>query len=441
MSWAKIVQAEPAAADAAAPQAPPNAKSVAVVDTNAIIAGIQLHTLAEQLVTVPEVLTELRDARSRQVLEALPCRLHTREPSEDSLKAVTRFARATGELHSLSAVDLKVIALAYELELAAHGAARLRSNPAPPRPHAKRSARGARLPGWGDTGGDWAELDALADEEAAAAERSMHGTMGASRIAEAVQALDLNGGAGSYAGDSTGRPEYGAELGLSGSDDDSEHSAGGGPSNTAGVSDADEGEWQTAARSSEGLTEGDPDALGESSVACVTADFAMQNVLLQMGLRLVAPTGAPIHELRRWALRCSACFRVTKEVGRMFCPQCGNAALDKVEVVISDHGQEQFGVRKRHILRGTRFSLPKPAGGKNCRDPILREDVLLQRMPHLRAKPAEAADAFAPEYGAETWHQKSTEVPAHARGAAAAMASWRGNPNERSHARTNRRKR
>ena len=48
-------------------------------------------------------------------------------------------------------------------------------------------------------------------------------------------------------------------------------------------------------------------------------------------------------------------------MGRIFCPQCGNAALDKVEVVISGDGQEQFGVRKRHILRGTRFSLPKPA--------------------------------------------------------------------------------
>ena len=88
---------------------------------------------------------------------------------------MTRFARATGELHSLSAVDLKVIALAHELELAAHGTVRLRGSPAPPRPHAKRSARGARLPGWGDTGGGWAELDALAVEEAAAAERSLQG--------------------------------------------------------------------------------------------------------------------------------------------------------------------------------------------------------------------------------------------------------------------------
>ena len=61
-----------------------------------------------------------------------------------------------------------------------------------------------------------------------------------------------------------------------------------------------------------GSVDGGASAQGESSVACVTGDFAMQNVLLQMGLRLVAPNGSRIRELRRWALRCSACSRVTK---------------------------------------------------------------------------------------------------------------------------------
>ena len=40
-------------------------------------------------------------------------------------------------------------------------------------------------------------------------------------------------------------------------------------------------------------------SLSESSVACVTSDFAMQNVILQMGLRLLAPGGAQIHQLHR----------------------------------------------------------------------------------------------------------------------------------------------
>ncbi len=53
----------------------------------------------------------------------------------------------------------------------------------------------------------------------------------------------------------------------------------------------------------------------QSSVVCVTGDFAMQNVILQMGLRLAAPTGQQIDRLARWALRCTACFKICKVGG------------------------------------------------------------------------------------------------------------------------------
>lgn len=43
-------------------------------------------------------------------------------------------------------------------------------------------------------------------------------------------------------------------------------------------------------------------SLSESTVACITSDYAMQNVLLQMGLRLVAPGGMQIRELHRFVL-------------------------------------------------------------------------------------------------------------------------------------------
>lgn len=39
---------------------------------------------------------------------------------------MTRFARATGDMHSLSAVDVKLVALAYTLEAAAYGTTHLR---------------------------------------------------------------------------------------------------------------------------------------------------------------------------------------------------------------------------------------------------------------------------------------------------------------------------
>ena len=42
---------------------------------------------------------------------------------------------------------------------------------------------------------------------------------------------------------------------------------------------------------------------------CMTADFAMQNVLLQMGLGLVSVEGKRIERVKSWVLRCHACFK------------------------------------------------------------------------------------------------------------------------------------
>lgn len=50
----------------------------------------------------------------------------------------------------------------------------------------------------------------------------------------------------------------------------------------------------------------------DSRVISVTADFSMQNVILQMGLRLVAPNGQRVTRLSRWVLRCSACTHISK---------------------------------------------------------------------------------------------------------------------------------
>jgi len=52
------------------------------------------------------------------------------------------------------------------------------------------------------------------------------------------------------------------------------------------------------------------------NVGCMTADFAMQNVLLQMGLNLVDVEGKRIRKLKTWVLRCHACFKCVSRVWR-----------------------------------------------------------------------------------------------------------------------------
>lgn len=49
--------------------------------------GTRLDTISSQLVTVREVVSEVKDRRSRQALEMMPYELTFREPSSDAITA------------------------------------------------------------------------------------------------------------------------------------------------------------------------------------------------------------------------------------------------------------------------------------------------------------------------------------------------------------------
>lgn len=88
-------------------------------------------------------------------------------------------------------------------------------------------------------------------------------------------------------------------------------------------------------------------------------------------------------------------------------------------------------------------------GGRNSKDPVLREDIFLLRVKALgrraaKKKPAEDAaaesDPFAPEYNQDSWHVASQAELAQHRGLAAVLQpAWKNNPNERKLTRSNRR--
>ena len=52
-----------------------------------------------------------------------------------------------------------------------------------------------------------------------------------------------------------------------------------------------------------------PESSGQIYTGCMTADFAMQNVLLHMGLNLIGIEGKRISTVKSWVLRCHACFK------------------------------------------------------------------------------------------------------------------------------------
>jgi RNA-binding protein NOB1 len=210
-SYATAVRIDEVAADAcddsvSLPTAGADGKppQLVVVDSNALIRGVKIERLADAAVTVPAVLAEVRDGPSRAALASLPFGLATREPSDESLAAVRRFARLTGDAAVLSVVDTQLLALTHTLEVAAHGSAHLRDTPAPPRAAPRRRGRNAAAPkpGWDyvDNAAEWEALEreeadaaaARGDAPAPAAAEPPAADQRASRVADGVMQLSLD---------------------------------------------------------------------------------------------------------------------------------------------------------------------------------------------------------------------------------------------------------
>merc|ERR1719452_369818 len=59
----------------------------------------------------------------------MPYDLTFKQPSAEAVKKISDFARKTGDYASLSAVDIRVLAVTYDLEVEHVGSAHLRSAP------------------------------------------------------------------------------------------------------------------------------------------------------------------------------------------------------------------------------------------------------------------------------------------------------------------------
>jgi len=125
--------------------------------------------------------------------------------------------------------------------------------------------------------------------------------------------------------------------------------------------------------------------------ACTTTDFAMQNVILQMGLELLSVDGMKVRKLKSWVTRCGACYKVytsaeNEHAGplgskRLFCAHCGSDMMQRIAASVDGKtGRLRLHLSKkyRHNLRGTKYSMPKPGTGNRFQgDLLLREDQLL----------------------------------------------------------------
>ncbi|KAG6579499.1 RNA-binding NOB1-like protein, partial [Cucurbita argyrosperma subsp. sororia] len=573
--------------------------AVAVVDANAIIqGGEKLSTCADKFVSVPEVLDEVRDPVSRHRLAFVPFSLESMDPSPEALNKVIKFARATGDLQTLSDVDIKLIALTYTLETQIHGTKHLRECPPPVHMVNTKRLPEKDMPGWGSNVPNLEEWEALEqdadapsnstsrilplqdlnlniipsdgqsedlslepkdgnylehqDETESASGRSRRyppkkkeiNIEGKKMVADGIDAsqgqCDDNEGEWTPAVSRStqrryirrkARREYYESLAEKDGLQDVETTDGNiqvepkssgqsqdkiselpnsgnlnesrieeGTNNSENLSqilkqmrleedslntlhveglgastkeEFDESELEDAvavegsdytvkdemehiedlSQTNESVDTSNVDdvssdqswmlrSLSESSVACVTGDFAMQNVLLQMGLRLLAPGGMQIRQLHRWILKCHACYNVTAEIGRIFCPKCGNGGtLRKVAVTVGENGVVLAARKPRITLRGTKFSLPLPQGGRDAitKNLVLREDQLPQKFlhPKTKKKANKQGDDFYPVDNFFSHHNTDKRAPLQPPvRQALAVFSGKRNPNDNHYSRS-----
>merc|ERR1719322_449399 len=79
--------------------------------------------------SIRDVIDEIRDKETRQRLLACPIEIEYRDPDVESLKKVTDFSKKSGDFGSLSATDIRVLALAYMMEVKVNGTEHLKDAP------------------------------------------------------------------------------------------------------------------------------------------------------------------------------------------------------------------------------------------------------------------------------------------------------------------------
>ena len=352
-----------------------NRSDVVVLDSGPIIknepAASTLLASASTLVTSSLVLSEIKDVKTRSRVDAqlLPF-LEQRIPNRESLRFVSEFAQKTGDYSLLSRTDLEILALTYEIECEKNGSSHLRNVPGsrplkPPCPQPDNSIQAGSI-SKADSPPHSVSQPAEDSTTPLEPELSESRQQAEDEVSEEFGRLDLE----NVHPDGLKEPHGSEQETLT-----TQNST-----NSEIVESDSEGSegWITPsnmkkhqARDSLGLTfsSSQPDSM---RVACITTDFAMQNVLLQIGLNLLSPSFQRIRNIRTHILRCHACFQQVKDTSRQFCPRCGNPTLTRVSCSTNQKGEFRIHLKKKMEWhhRGDRYSIPKPVHGSASGKPI-----------------------------------------------------------------------
>uniref|UniRef100_F7H907 RNA-binding protein NOB1 n=1 Tax=Macaca mulatta TaxID=9544 RepID=F7H907_MACMU len=346
-----------------------------VADAGAFLRDAALQDIGKNIYTIREVVTEIRDKATRRRLAVLPYELRFKEPLPEYVRLVTEFSKKTGDYPSLSATDIQVLALTYQLEAEFVGVSHLKQEPQKVKvsssiqhPETPLHISGFHLPSKPKSPQEAEKGHPACEPENLEFSSFMFWRNPLPSIDHELQELLID-----RSEDVPSEEEEEAENGFEDRKDDSDDDGGG---------------WITPNNIKQIQQELEQcDVPKDVRVGCVTTDFAMQVGRVGLSPRVTHVIGSGPTE-------------TTSDMSRVFCAHCGNKTLKKVSVTVSDDGALHMHFsRNPKVLnpRGLRYSLPTPKGGKYAVNPHLTED---QRFPQLRLsrKARQKTNVFAPDY-------------------------------------------
>ncbi|XP_017568061.1 RNA-binding protein NOB1 [Pygocentrus nattereri] len=390
-----------------------------VADAAAFLRKAPLHEIGKNVYTLKDVVNEIRDKETRRNLAVLPYQLIFKEPFPEHVRFVTEFSKKTGDYPSLSATDIKVLALTYQLELENVGADHLKKEPAiqidicstqrhpeapvdvagfhfPSKKSSHRTGTDVHSPSESHVPAESSEFNSfqfwrtpLPSIEADLLELLAADTVVVKDVTEKLESVDL-----SNEGQKT---ESQTGLGEDGENEEDQEEE----EEEDEEEDDDDGGWITPSNLKQiQMDVGHVQHSANAKVGCVTTDFAMQNVLIHIGLNVLSLNGMLIKQTRNYILRCHACFKTTTNMNKTFCPNCGHNTLKRIAVSVGEDGNMQMHFsRNPKVLnpKGKRYSIPLPQGGKHASNPHLVQD---QRFPQQKVskKARQKTDVFDPDY-------------------------------------------
>uniref|UniRef100_A0AC35UCN9 RNA-binding protein NOB1 n=1 Tax=Rhabditophanes sp. KR3021 TaxID=114890 RepID=A0AC35UCN9_9BILA len=324
-----------------------------IVDAAGFLKKARLIDIGSKLYTTQGVLMEIKDKATKDYIKSIPYSITIQEPTPESVKKIIDVSKQTGDYPSLSAPDLGIMALTLDLHISNLGEETVKYD-VKKMFDVKPTEKIPATVEDGDLVGFVVPSKSMPEEEVGS---------GKSTVAcppEAIINSDVDDA--SCCSDSDECTD----------DEDSSDSSG-------------DGGWIKRENFDEAVSKMDNLGLVDNhqEVACLSTDFAVQNVLKHMGVGLVSVDGFMIKKLRSYVLRCRGCMNTTSVMDKKFCPICGNKSLHRVAISVDEEGKTivHLNYQRLESKRGLRYSLPATKGGKHNRDPIVAED---QRIAHNR---------------------------------------------------------